>query len=248
MTVYIVNAFPAGVVPPQGALVRWFPVEPAVVAEYADEGAVSAIGHEDTARLVSFLIGRNVPAQRITIPQLNVGDVLLVAAYRGPRLPEGATTLPEGAEVVFFEVTFRSLLAEVDEPTRAMIPPGDPRTQDEFWQAAICRRAQELGERADWSKARPLADVADGHRRALDPAELIRLGLTPDDPVVLHSSGYNGKRPVYLVRSRAGQYVFAIGTYFGSNSGFWFEAPDLDRIFSEAELTRLRFLAHGLAK
>jgi hypothetical protein len=31
-------------------------------------------------------------------------DTLIVAQYRGPRLPEGAITLPEGAEIVFFKV------------------------------------------------------------------------------------------------------------------------------------------------
>lgn len=66
----------------------------------------SAIGHEDTARVVSGILGFDVKPNRVSI-KLSENDVLYVAQYTGPRLPEGATTLPEGASLEFFEVTFR---------------------------------------------------------------------------------------------------------------------------------------------
>lgn len=66
----------------------------------------SAIGHQDTAKVVSDILGFEVKPNRVSI-KLNENDVLYVAQYTGPRLPEGATTMPEGAILEFFEVTFR---------------------------------------------------------------------------------------------------------------------------------------------
>lgn len=65
----------------------------------------SAIGHVDTAKVVSNILGFEVKPNRVSI-KLSESDVLYVAQYTGPRLPEGATTLPEGASLEFFEVTF----------------------------------------------------------------------------------------------------------------------------------------------
>lgn len=66
----------------------------------------SAIGHENTAKVVSSMLGFEVKPNRVSI-RMSESDVLYVAQYTGPRLPEGATTLPEGASLEFFEVTFR---------------------------------------------------------------------------------------------------------------------------------------------
>lgn len=64
---------------------------------------VSCVGHEDTARVLSGILGRDVPAARVNI-HLDVGDSLYVAQLTGGRLPEGATTLPEGFCIRFFKV------------------------------------------------------------------------------------------------------------------------------------------------
>jgi hypothetical protein len=60
--------------------------------------ATSAVGHESTAAIFATLLGREVPVARINL-RLQPGDELLVGQYVGPRLPEGATTLPEGAAI-----------------------------------------------------------------------------------------------------------------------------------------------------
>ena len=65
--------------------------------------AESVIGHEDTARIVGSILGREVKANRKSI-LLDDLTVLYVAQYKGPRLPEGATTLPEGATIEFLRV------------------------------------------------------------------------------------------------------------------------------------------------
>lgn len=59
-------------------------------------GSMSVVGHADTAQILSDLLGMRVPCNRVPI-SLAPGDTLVVAQYSGPRLPEGATTLPDGA-------------------------------------------------------------------------------------------------------------------------------------------------------
>lgn len=65
---------------------------------------VSAIGHEDTARIISNLLGLEIKPNRINV-KLTLKDYAIVAQYVGPRLDEGATELPKGAEVKFYMVT-----------------------------------------------------------------------------------------------------------------------------------------------
>ena len=67
-------------------------------------GFTSGVGHADTAAVFSSQLGVTVPMNRITVA-LKKGDVVLVGQYRGPRMPEGATTLPEGASIVWCLVT-----------------------------------------------------------------------------------------------------------------------------------------------
>jgi hypothetical protein len=64
-------------------------------------GVESAVGHADTAGLFSSLLGIEVPCERRSVI-LSGGEQFLVGQYRGPRLPEGTTVLPEGAEVVWY--------------------------------------------------------------------------------------------------------------------------------------------------
>lgn len=65
---------------------------------------VCGVGHADTAAVFSNILDLNVPVNRINI-SLKRGDVLVVGQYSGPRLPEGATTLPEGAVIKWMKVT-----------------------------------------------------------------------------------------------------------------------------------------------
>ena len=58
----------------------------------------SAVGHEDTAKIFSAVLGVEVPMNRTSL-SLRSGDEALVGQYFGPRLPEGVITLPEGAVI-----------------------------------------------------------------------------------------------------------------------------------------------------
>jgi hypothetical protein len=63
----------------------------------------SYIGHTDIAHIASQLLGVQLEVNRETLT-LQEGDSVLVVQYRGPRLPEGATQLPEGAQIEFWFV------------------------------------------------------------------------------------------------------------------------------------------------
>lgn len=71
-----------------------------------------AIGHPDTARVVANLIGVSDFAEewaQIASTRPNVefdpeNVSLIVAQYKGPRLESGATELPEGATLEFWQV------------------------------------------------------------------------------------------------------------------------------------------------
>lgn len=66
-------------------------------------GFTSAIGHPDTATVVGNIIGLDVPMNRINIT-IDKNTPLIVAQLTGGRLPEGATTLPDGFNLTFVKV------------------------------------------------------------------------------------------------------------------------------------------------
>lgn len=80
-----------------------YPVLTIVSEKDVPSDVISGIGHQDTARLLSKILGFEVPQNRISI-DLKEGDRLFVAQYFGERLPEGCTELPKGSKFKFFEV------------------------------------------------------------------------------------------------------------------------------------------------
>lgn len=68
------------------------------------DGYESAVGHADTAAVFSRSLGVQLEARRVTF-KMREGDRILVGQYTGPRLPEGATALPEGATITWWLVT-----------------------------------------------------------------------------------------------------------------------------------------------
>lgn len=92
--VFLVNAFSL-------QMLGEFPVSVRVVEVTREEALsqfeVSAIGHEDTARVLG------VPCDRKSI-SIKEGDTLFVAQLMGGRLPEGSTELPDGFSFKFLKV------------------------------------------------------------------------------------------------------------------------------------------------
>lgn len=63
----------------------------------------SIVGHADMASVLTNMLGKEVKFNRVST-SLEPGDELIWAQYDGPRLAEGATSLPEGAKVVFLGI------------------------------------------------------------------------------------------------------------------------------------------------
>lgn len=78
------------------------------------QDAVSAIGHADTARVLSNILDRKIEANRMNV-SLDENCAIYVAQLVGGRLPEGATELPEGASFRYFRITLPEYVpAEMD--------------------------------------------------------------------------------------------------------------------------------------
>jgi hypothetical protein len=69
---------------------------------YSDAVIESAVGHKDTAAVFSSVLGREVACNRSNVLLDDLDSVLLVGQYTGPRLPEGAMELPEGAIITWW--------------------------------------------------------------------------------------------------------------------------------------------------
>ena len=102
MAVVIANAFSLNMLDLEVGVtnLQVSPASPEFIREEieAEGGFESIVGHADTAALFSSILGLDVPCNRATF-QLKEGVTLFVGQYKGPRLPEGATSLPEGATV-----------------------------------------------------------------------------------------------------------------------------------------------------
>jgi hypothetical protein len=79
------------------------------VKELLADGFTSAIGHQDTAAVVSDLLEMDVPANRISVELKNLNDIIIIAQVMGGRLPEGATTIPEGMSIKFIKAQIMNL-------------------------------------------------------------------------------------------------------------------------------------------
>ena len=101
--IYLSNAFSLNMIQTDGMVN--ISVQPIEKNQIPSENIESAIGHPDTARVVSNELGFEIKSNRVTL-KLDEGDVLYVAQYIGPRLPEGATKLPEGAKIKYLKLTY----------------------------------------------------------------------------------------------------------------------------------------------
>ena len=99
MKKYLVNAFSIQMLQ-KGGLVKFNEIAP----EDIPADVVSAVGHADTAAVLSNMLGFEVPMNRMNI-SLDEDTEIYVAQLIGGRLPEGSTTLPEGFTFKFYRVT-----------------------------------------------------------------------------------------------------------------------------------------------
>ena len=91
--------------PREGQDVAFVPVNVQAVRNLLrHEAWESAVGHADTAAVFSNVVGVQIPVARVNVALRRYKTSLIVGQYRGPRLPEGATALPEGAEIEWWQV------------------------------------------------------------------------------------------------------------------------------------------------
>lgn len=92
----------------------WIPVtfqeiSTADAKELLSDGFTSAIGHADTSTVVSGILGIEVPTNRISIELKELNDIIIIAQIVGGRLPEGATTIPDGMKIKFIRTQIMNL-------------------------------------------------------------------------------------------------------------------------------------------
>ena len=112
MAVVVGNAFSLNMLQDSEGTIAFRKLSQEEVKQLLQEGFVSAVGHEDTARVLSNMLGVDIPANRTNVV-LDEDTTLVVAQYRGPRLPEGTTKLPEGATIEFYAVALEAPEAKV---------------------------------------------------------------------------------------------------------------------------------------
>lgn len=99
MRKYLTNAFSIQMLS-GSATVRFEEID----ATEVPDDVISAVGHADTAAVLSDLLGFPVPMNRAFV-SLEPDTEIYVAQLMGGRLPEGATTLPKGFSFKFYRVT-----------------------------------------------------------------------------------------------------------------------------------------------
>ena len=118
---YVSNAFSLSMLTNSSDTLFVRTLEPKAARMFLDApGVRSVVGHADLARLATAQVGVEIAydPKRPSI-QLRRGDRLLVAQYSGTRLPEGATSLPEGARIEW------KLVNVVDDPPEEDSPEVD---------------------------------------------------------------------------------------------------------------------------
>lgn len=79
-------------------------IKPISIDAVKTAGFISAVGHPDTAMILTDMLGKDVPCNRVSI-KLTPYDTLIVAQIIGGRLPAGTTKLPDGFKMQFLKVT-----------------------------------------------------------------------------------------------------------------------------------------------
>jgi hypothetical protein len=106
MNAFICNAFSVNMLSEQSP--TWVHVQPITIEHARDLArefdAQSAVGHVETAEVFADLLRRPVEQNRTTL-KLGIDDAVILGQYYGPRLKEGATRLPSGAQVKWFLIT-----------------------------------------------------------------------------------------------------------------------------------------------
>lgn len=96
---YLSNAFSLSMLPFTGtSTIETTPIGKEEAVRLLGREWKDVVGHTTTAYLFSHILEVPVETNRVSVA-LKPGDEMVVGQYSGPRLPEGATELPEGASI-----------------------------------------------------------------------------------------------------------------------------------------------------
>lgn len=124
------NSFSLNMIP-GGGEITFIPISTKTAAFLLRDGVESFVGHAETATVIASALGMDVPFNRING---SIEDEAVIAQYIGPRLPEGATALPDGAEIRFFLAKYGGRAPAGNDPlTCSECGHVTPETQDAFW-------------------------------------------------------------------------------------------------------------------
>ena len=98
----LANAFSINMLP-GNSVVKFTQITTDQAKELLTDNVESFIGHNDTANVLSTILGVPILVNRASFTAQQ-GEQFIVAQFSGPRLPEGSTTLPEGAVLTFWLV------------------------------------------------------------------------------------------------------------------------------------------------
>lgn len=101
--VYLTNAFSLNMLSSSESIIKIKEVSKEQAKNILGNDYTNAIGHADLANIIANDLGIDITANRITVT-IQPKDTLVVAQYRGPRLAEGTTTLPDGAIIKYYVV------------------------------------------------------------------------------------------------------------------------------------------------
>ena len=74
---------------------------PLILSQFSAPAAASCVGYRNSADVVGHALNISLPQNRALV-SLEIGDTVLLAHLSGRRLPEMATSLPEGTHLSFY--------------------------------------------------------------------------------------------------------------------------------------------------
>jgi len=124
MAVYICNSFTLSMITPsllqQGVIIKANPISLEEVKALIAESFVSAVGHESTARILSKMLGSDVPFNRVQIAI--TGEDIIVSFQFMVRLPEGKVLGEEEVVALYNEGKIKFFKVEVVLPAEKGLP------------------------------------------------------------------------------------------------------------------------------
>lgn len=108
--IILVNAFSVNMLNGDNQAVDFCPISGEEARNLLVHGFKSFIGHDSTASILSHTLGLDVEFNRQSY-RFMPRDTVVLAQYTGPRLPDHAIQIPEGAKIFFWKICIMRRIA-----------------------------------------------------------------------------------------------------------------------------------------